>query len=457
MRALRKARRETPQPSTNAQPNPVFYGRNEDYSNLIAPESILAGPAETGKTYTGLHKLHRYCKATPNAKAVLVRKVKQSMYATVMQTWQNKILHSSDNVEPYGGEKAQWYTYPNGARVYIVGMDDPSSILSGELDYAFVNQAEELGLEDWETLASRTTGRAGNAQKAGLTPWLGGDCNPGPPSHWILDRAKHNKLVKIDSRHEDNPVLYDQQTGEITEQGIRSMAVLDNLTGVRYLRLRKGLWVAAEGTVYEDDFNPDVHIVDTLPELRTIYRAIDFGYTNPFVCLWAGEDYDGRLYVFREQYKTRMIVEDHAKVINSYPESGETVCDHDAEDRATLERHLKPSINTLAAKKDIEAGIDAVRARLRVQADGKPRLMFLRNMLIAADENLLQAEGSRPPLSTLDEFSVYTYAKDAAGKTNKKEKPIDKDNHGLDALRYLVMHVDFGEALAYLGGGFVET
>jgi phage terminase large subunit len=245
--------------------------------------------------------------------------------------------------------------------------------------------------------------------------------------------------VKVDSRHEDNPTLYNQQTGEITEQGINTMKVLDNLTGTRYLRLRKGLWVAAEGTVYENDFNPDIHIVDELPELRTIYRAVDFGFTNPFVCLWAGTDHDGRLYVFREIYKTRTIVEDHARVIRSYKEHGAMITDHDAEDRATLERHL--GIQTIAAKKDITLGIDMVRERLRVQADGKPRLMFYRNMLVEADTNLLNAEGSRPPVSLLDEFSVYTYPKDASGKTNPKEKPIDKDNHGLDALRYLVMHL----------------
>jgi phage terminase large subunit len=364
------------------------------------------------------------------------------MYGTVLQTWTNKVLRESDGVHPYGKEKPEFFIYPNGARVYVLGMDNPGSVLSGELDYVFVNQAEDLDITDWETLTSRVTGRAGNAQKVGLRPWLGGDCNPGAPTHWILDREKAGSLTRIDSRHEDNPTLYNQDTGEITAQGEVTIATLDALTGVRKQRLRHGKWISAEGAVYEEDFFADIHIVDTIPPLRTMYRAVDFGFTNPFVCLWAGEDEDGRLYVFRELYMSRTIVEDHAKVINRYSDYvAATICDHDTEDRATLERHLKHNPETIAAKKDITAGLDAVRERLKVQPDGKPRLMFLKTMLIERDE-LLASKSM--PVSLLDEFALYVYPKDAAGKT-VKEKPVDKDNHGLDALRYLVMNVDGSE------------
>lgn len=421
---------------------PEFYGKNKDYLNLSERESMLAGPAETGKTFTTLNKLKQLCKRTPGAQAAIVRKHKSSMYDTVLRTWEDKVLKPWDEVRKYGGEKPQWYTFPNGAKVMVIGMDDGDKALSAEKDYVYVNQAEGLELDDWQVLVTRTTGRAGNAQKVGLKPQLFGDCNPGPPNHWILERAKE-VLTKIDSRHEDNPTLFDQETGQLTEQGIASISALDSLTGTRYLRLRKGLWVAAEGTVYEDDFRPDIHIIERhqLPEFKEVYRVIDFGFTNPFVCLWAGVDHDGRIYVFREWYFSRMIVEDHAKEINKYPESiRATICDHDAEDRATLERHLEISPRTTVAKKAITAGIDLVRERLRVQEDGKARLYFVKDMLIRQDEELKKGKTPRP-ISTIEEMSVYAYPKDASGKA-VKELPVDKDNHGLDALRYLVAHLD---------------
>jgi phage terminase large subunit len=102
-------------------------------------------------------------------------------------------------------------------------MDRPGKVLSGERDGIYVNQAEELTLEDWETLTTRTTGRGAVTD----VPMLFGDCNPGPPSHWILNRPS---LDVLSSSHEDNPTLYDA-AGQITDQGRRSMAILDALSG----------------------------------------------------------------------------------------------------------------------------------------------------------------------------------------------------------------------------------
>jgi hypothetical protein len=74
-------------------------------------------------------------------------------------------------------------------------------------------------------------------------------------------------------------------------------------------------------------------------------RAIDFGYVNPFVCQWWAIDNDGRMFRYRELYMTGRTVKDHADKINllSSGESYEaTICDHDAEDRATLAASWHP-------------------------------------------------------------------------------------------------------------------
>jgi len=111
------------------------------------------------------------------------------------------------------------------------------------------------------------------------------------------------------------------------------------------------------------------------------------------------------------------------------------VADHDAEDRATLERHGVP---TVTAYKKITPGIQAVKARLRKAGDGKPRLFILRDSLVERDEALAQA--SRP-LNTEQEFDSYVWAKGVDGRPNK-EAPVDDNNHGLDELRYMVAYVD---------------
>ncbi len=408
-----------------------FRGSGLAIQSLDAPEFIISGPSETGKTIAALARLHRLAQTYSRSQWAIVRKVRHDMDGTVLQTWRRIIIGSGVTV--FGGERPDHYDYPNGSRVWVGGMDRPGSTLSGERDGVYVNQAEELTLHDWETITTRTTGRAGNAS-FGQTF---GDCNPGPPGHWI----KHRPQIKLlESRHQDNPILFDD-AGNITEQGQRTMTVLDALTGVRRERLRFGRWVQAEGAVY--DFDEAVHLIDAMPEgwqdWRKV-RAIDFGYTNPFVCQWWAIDGDGRMYLYRELYRTRRTVKVHAEQINALG-VGEiceaTIADHDAEDRATLSEN---GIGTSAANKPIGVGIQKVQERLKLAGDGKPRLFILRDALIERDEDL---DRLRKPTDTRAEFGVYLWPKGADGKA-VKEIPVDADNHGMDAMRYAVMYLDGG-------------
>ena len=212
---------------------------------IDAPQWIIAGPAETGKTFAALYRLDELLRTTPKAKAAIVRKVRADMDATVLNTWR-RIIEIHGQAQPFGGELPQWYEYPNGSRCYIAGLDRAGKVLSGEFAWIYVNQAEELTISDWETLSTRSTGRGFSISN----PMLFGDCNPTYPEHWILKAASEGSLTLLESRHVDNPSLYDE-AGNLTEQGTRTMERLDALSGIRFQRLRLGKWVSAEGIIYE--------------------------------------------------------------------------------------------------------------------------------------------------------------------------------------------------------------
>jgi phage terminase large subunit len=249
----------------------------------------------------------------------------------------------------------------------------------------------------------------------------------------------------LTSVHRDNP-RFMRADGTPTTEGVAYLAKLDALTGVRRLRLRDGLWAAAEGLIYEQ-WNPTVHIVPqdvVRPEWRRIW-TVDFGYTNPFVWQEWAEDGDGRLYLVREIYQTKTLVEDHAKAILNIvapggrwtsPRPRAIICDHDAEDRATLQRHL--GMGTIAAHKTVKDGIQAVQARLRPAGDGKPRLFICENALVSRDPELVEA---KKPTCSAEEIVGYVWEPPAAGKP-PKEQPVKADDHGMDAMRYAVAERD---------------
>jgi hypothetical protein len=422
--------------------SPRFYGGALNFWRYKGQEAILAGPYETGKTFAALTKLHALLVKYKNSRAFITRQTYKSLLSTAIVTYENKVLpihpDSPDSpIRKYGKSKPEFYEYPNGSHLLVVGMDNPDKILSGEFDYGYVNQAEELSLDAWEKLVGRCTGRAGNAPYTQVM----GDCNPAEPTHWILHRQAVQRFEQL---HKDNPSLYDHVNNTWTERGEKTLSILRTLTGIRHKRGYLGLWVAMEGVVYE--YDSTVHRIarDRVPELRQWFLSIDFGYNNPFVCQLWGVDGDGRLYLWQEVYMTHRTINAHIPQIKAMIGDRRItaiIADHDAEDRATLHEH---GFQTIAAKKEIRVGIQAVEERLKVQDDGKPRLFVVADACIEYDTHLYREyPGDLHPCSTEHEFPMYAWHESKDGKA-EKEVPMDLNNHGMDALRYMVMHMDYG-------------
>lgn len=417
------------------------YGGNRDFWHSMSHESVLAGPAETGKTRTALEKVNLLCLNYPGLRALMCRKTYRSLVETACVTFEKKVLGAWSDGEfrqdatpviKFGGESPRHYQYPNGSRIVLAGLDKPGKILSGEFDVVFAPQLEELSMDEYEIITTRATGRAGNLP---FGAFIMGDANPGPPFHWILERRREGKLEFFESRHEDNPTLFDPVTGEMTEQGRRTMAALDKLTGVRKSRLREGKWVQAEGAIYES-FDRSLHVINPfpIPAEWPRFRVIDFGYVNPFVCQWWALDGDRRAYMYREIYHTKRIVSQHAEQIKALSKGERivaTICDHDAEDRATLAACGIPSA---PAYKAVSRGIEAVQRRLQKQDDGKPRLFFFNNALVEIDPLLVEA---RKPTCTEEEIESYIWE-----NHKTKEAPRKENDHGCDGKRYFVAHID---------------
>ncbi len=412
-------------PADKLQSTFTFYGAARDFACYRGPEAILHGPAETGKTLSCLWLIHLCALRYPHASVVIARKVRDSIYPTTLQMYVHKVLKGMPAVTPYGGEKPAWFDYSNGARVWLAGLDNPGKILSAEHDLIYVNQIEELTLEDWETLITRTTGRAGHMPYARTI----GDCNPSYPSHWMYHRSS---LRIFYSRHEDNPVLFDPATGAMTEQGKRTMAILDALTGVRKERLRYGKPAQAEGVIYEE-WDESRHLIyaEKVPQLRRFFAAQDWGYTNPGVLGVWGVDGDGRMVLLRQVYRSGKTIDwwadVAAKLQHEYGRFEAVVCD--PSEPAYLAAYRRAGLNAVPANTAVLPGINAVKARLN-----KDRLLIMRASLQEIDEELLAA---RKPTCVQDEFGAYVWANRAT-----KEEPLKADDHGMDMVRYAVMYLD---------------
>lgn len=405
-------------------------------------ELVIAGPAGTGKSLACLWRVHLAALNNPGIRCLIVRKTAVSLGSTTLVTYEKKVAAAAiagGIVRWFGGSprEAPCYRYANGSVIVVGGLDKPEKIMSAEYDLVFADEATELTVTDWESIGTRL--------RNGILSWQQqiAACNPAHPTHWLKQRCDQGIARMLISRHRDNPA-YVNADGTLTPNGEAYFAKLDNLTGVRRLRLRDGKWAAVEGQIYEA-FDESIHLVDEVPRTAawTRWGAVDFGYTNPFVYQDWWEDPDGRLYLNHEIYFTRRLVEDHAERIKQllYYPSGQPrgqlprsiYVDHDAEDRATLERKL--GLSTKPAHKSVSDGIQAVQSRLKVQPDGKPRLFIARGALVERDPEL---DAGSLPMCTADEITGYVWAVKPGNKGGLKEEPVKENDHGCDALRYMV-------------------
>lgn len=419
------------------------------------PEVLLDGPKDTGKSRAILELVHYLMKRYPGARGLLLRKTRVALTQSALVTFEEKVLSERERAELRVDQVTRQgrteYVYPNGSRLIVGGLDNPLAAQSSEYDII-------AGFE-WIEVTAHEHEMATGLLRNGVMPFqqIIVDCNPGPPHHWLNARANNGLITRLLSRHADNP--------SITEARLDR---LKRLTGVRHQRLYLGLWSAAEGVIYEG-WDAAVHIVPRFDVPREWRRwwIVDFGFTNPFVWIELVEDPDGRIYLHREIYHTRRIVSEHAKRIliatEGDPSPVDIVCDHDAEDRATLERalaegvwvtgpvgqaeecapsddgarHLRLSKRTIPAHKSVRPGIEAVQERMKVADDGRPRFMIMAGCLVERDSSLDDPESDAPPRPACTAEEMPTYVWDAG-----KDRPVKENDHGADCVRYGIARVD---------------
>ena len=136
-----------------------------------------------------------------------------------------------------------------------------------------------------------------------------------------------------------------------------------------------------------DEFEPAVHVqsIDYNPALP-LYRALDFGFVNPFVCLWIQVDDAGLVRVIDEYVRSRATIDVHAEEIKSrtpIPEEqlAGTFCDpagksvNDVTGSSAVRELRALGIVTRFRRSSVLEGIELIRRAIR-SGDGRSSLII---------------------------------------------------------------------------------
>lgn len=252
-----------------------------------------------------------------------------------------------------------------------------------------------------------------------------GTTNPDTPAHWLnkryFKRAADLNLQRYRFGLDDNPYLDPAYVAAIKKEYV----------GLWYRRFILGEWCVAEGSIYSM-LDPDRHLIQALPPdlekqppLFTSWAGGDYGTTNPTTFL-VGTAYQHRIIVHHE-YRHDSALSGHAKTDKEYAD--DYFAWKAGHGYPLTRSYIDPAAASFILQlwRDGEKGI--VANGDNAVADG------LREVATLLGEDLLVFH--EPTTEALFEEMVG-YAWDPTASERGQDQPLKINDHGPDALRYLV-------------------
>lgn len=290
-------------------------------------------------------------------------------------------------------------TAVTGSRLITSGLDDVEKLKSiSNVNRIWIEEASEIDEQDFTQLDLRLRGTDNLGYQLTLT------FNPISDLHWLkkrfFDIGMPDTLI-LKTTYKDNNFLDDKYKQTLEELKERDL---------QYYKIYcLGEWGTIGNVIFINWQKQD--LTELIPTFDNIYNGLDFGFAqDPTAYIRVHLDKKRKhIYIFDELYQTEMHIDEIAIEISQRIKRERITCDS-SEPRsiADLKRH---NINAYPAKKgpgSIEHGIK-----------------WLQGYKIIIDNKCI---------NVIKEISRYRYKEDKNG--NAIPKPVDVDNHLIDALRY---------------------
>ena len=366
----------------------VVFEKNYQAKTKIV---VNQGSSRSGKTYSILQLLI-LVKAFEQKDAIftIVRKTLPSLKASAMRDFFEILKSEGLYDERYHNKTESTYTL-NGNLFEFVSLDQPQKKRGAKRTYLYINEANELSLEDWVQLSIRTEKQI----------FL--DYNPSMEEHWIYDVVlPRPDCTFIQSTYLDNKEF-------LPEEVVKEIENLINVDEHYWRVYGLGLPGQIKGVIFGDFEQLD----DFPADCKWIIYGLDFGFSNDPTALIKVGLSEGELFLDELIYNRGLTNQDIAKWMGELGLTWEDEIIADNQPKCIYEIK-KEGFNikaTFKGKDSILAGIDVLkRYKLNV---------------------------TKRSLNLIRELKNYKWKEDQAGKATNV--PIDKFNHGIDAARYAVL------------------
>ena len=399
--------------------------------------NIYEGAVRSGKTVASIIAWLAFLEASPHTEFLISGKTERTAY-------RNLIGGAIGIINMIGADRAVFRQGAEGGSqlgikfpdkdgnlatkiVYVVGANDEKS--ESKIRGMTIGgwYADEITLHP-ESFTKQAINRMSLAGAQAF--WT---TNPDSPYHYVktefIDKANERNYRVFHFELDDNKSL-DNRYKENLKQ---------SYSGLWYKRMVLGLWVMADGVIY-DLFNHETMVVSKrqLPHMTHYYIGVDYGNSNATVFLLIGAGTDGRAYILDEYYHSGAGSEERSKAPSVYAQ--------EFVQWAYKPRPWIPGGESVNVKKifiDPSAKgfiLELYRImnpseRRKIQAAVNDVLLGIETVSNVIDRDLLRVLNTCK--HTLKEKSTYSW--DPTAQRQGKDKPIKSNDHAMDAERYVFM------------------
>lgn len=305
----------------------------------------------------------------------------------------------------------------NNKQILFAGLDDVEKLKSvtpidGVLTDIWIEEATETAYESYKQLTKRLRGESRFSKRVIFS------FNPIVKEHWIYKEFFTNWIDSDTEYHDDNLLILKTTYKDnkfLTEDDIYS---LENETDKYFYEVYTlGNWGVLGKVIFKNWRVED--LAKEIQHFDNIYNGLDFGFSaDPNALVRVHVDMKRKkMYVFDELYQTGMHDDELAEVLADRLKGQYVTCD--SAEPKSIDDLNRRGIRAIPAVK----GADSINYGIR----------FLQGFEIIVDVRCQNFK---------NEIQSYHWSEDKYGNTLRK--PVDKDNHLIDALRYSVESLMIG-------------
>jgi hypothetical protein len=309
------------------QPRQQLYHQTNDIDELL-----YGGAAGGGKSEATIWDALKYAMQYKGSRQIIFRRTFPDLQRSIIA---RTIVAYPKELGKYNQSKHEWI-FVNGSVIELAYFDsDMHKANYAGAEYDVIRWEEVTHFEEgWYTFML--------SRLRGSTPYpryIKSTTNPGSVGHaWVkkrfIDIGEWEKVHCIHETNDEGELLYHPDTGEpirsrrifipakvqdnpaLLEADPNYIVRLMQLPEQERKQLLDGDWDTFAGQ-YFSEFSRSLHVVEPfdIPKTWKRFRALDEGYTDPFICLWIALAPDGTAYLYRELAKTKLLTSEQVELV----------------------------------------------------------------------------------------------------------------------------------------------